>query len=138
MTSWHPLLFLLAFAHQSNAGKTCPDKNWKIDSRIETCFRVTRGWRTWWQSRSACLELGGDLAFIDSRETLQFVEGLIKPQRLKAIWVGATRYENGTLKWINGHPLRYTNWPPREPSEESDDRCVLVWKYDLKWTLSGW
>ena len=133
----HPLLFLLAFAHQSNAGKICPD-NWTKGPKGEKCFRFTvaKCGSTWRQSRSTCQKFGDDLAHIDSQETQRFVEALIGD--LPAAWLGAKRDENGTVKWINGNRLGYSNWFEGEPSELSSNQCVIFWMVGSKWTLNNW
>ena len=143
MTSWHPLLFLLAFAHQSNANKTCP-YNWTIDRNGEKCFWLTKPQRgaTWSQSRSTCQEWGGDLAYIDSNETLRFAQVLIEevhePGKKKVAWLGAKRDEDGNVIWINGERLGYSNWHLGLPSEDSSKQCLVFWDVDSKWTLERW
>ena len=139
MMYWHPLLFLLAFAHQPNAGITCPD-NWTKGPKPKKCFRFTDEYGTWNESRSTCQKWGGDLAHIDSQQTQRFVEGLID-HPVYVAWLGAKRDENGTVKWTNGKGLGYSNWLEGEPSEESSYQCVVFWDRgddEYKWYLERW
>ena len=123
MKSWHPRLFLLAFAYQFNSGQACPP-NWRKEPGSKNCFTLTNKYDTWNGSRYTCQEMGGDLASIGSKKTQKFVQTLIEPTELA--WLGAYEDEDGTIKWIDGAHFGYSNWYRGTPGHKPQSRREAV------------
>ena len=139
MKSWHPRLFLLAFAYQFNAGQPCP-ANWKKEPMSNNCFRLTNDYDTWSGSRSTCQKWGGDLASIGSKETQRFVQGLFEApiNKTEVAWIGAYKEGHVNIKWIDGAHFDYSNWYRGKPAKDRKYKCGAIWNKDNKWSLHTW
>lgn len=67
----------------------------------------------WPEAKKRCEEMGGRLAVVNDRATLEFLRGLKKGKRL---WLGATdEHEEGDWRWIDGTPVTIDAWSARQP-----------------------
>uniref|UniRef100_A0A8C6SXF7 C-type lectin domain-containing protein n=1 Tax=Neogobius melanostomus TaxID=47308 RepID=A0A8C6SXF7_9GOBI len=73
-----------------------------------------------------CQYLGATLASIRTRREEAFVKRLAKWQDA---WIGLSdAQQDGFWFWINGDPLRYTNWCAGEPNNAGGNpqECVVI------------
>lgn len=67
----------------------------------------------WTEAKKRCEEMGGRLAVVNDRATLDFIRGLRKGKRL---WLGATdEHKEGDWRWIDGTPVTIDAWSARQP-----------------------
>lgn len=81
-------------------------------------FMLVREELRWEDARARAEEMGGRLAVIDSARVNEFLQKEIMIQDGPPwVWIGARR-ENGEApwQWVNGEPIRYTNWGANQPS----------------------
>ncbi|KAM4622511.1 C-type mannose receptor 2 [Discoglossus pictus] len=88
--------------------------------------------KTWQQARDSCKVLGGELATISNYLEQAFITSIL-PTVTFDLWIGLHNNE-GNFQWVDGQPLSYTNWAPREPSvfgpASSSDKpinCAVIW-----------
>ena len=69
---------------------------------------------TWLEAQKKCNEMGGNLVCIPNEPTGRFLTRLSQGNK---IHLGATdKEEEGTWRWVNGQPFRYTAWNSGEPN----------------------
>ncbi|XP_034149728.1 C-type lectin domain family 4 member E-like [Esox lucius] len=77
------------------------------------CYYIFTDYKTWTDSRQDCLDRGGDLVIINSREEQEFITRLGYK-----VWIGLTdRDVEGTWRWVNGSPLTTSYWINEEPND---------------------
>ena len=83
---------------------------------------------TWNNSRTKCIELGGDLASIGSKTDLElFKKMLATAQPNWWIWVGYNDKESeGDFVWSDGTQTSELGWHVKEPNGGSSENCVFV------------
>jgi len=80
---------------------------------------------TWSEARQACEDMGGHLAFIETKEELKFLQTLI---RRVGCWVGCTdKHKEGDWRWLNRAPVDRSLWDRPEPDNAwgGQDFCFL-------------
>ncbi|KAJ8338949.1 hypothetical protein SKAU_G00357350 [Synaphobranchus kaupii] len=131
----------------------CPE-GWKLfgnkcylfkgDHKNENEFRAN-----WTFAKDWCRTQKGDLVVIDSPYENDFVasylEDLVMP-----VWIGLSDIiHEGKFAWIDGSPVKYTNWAEKEPNNNGDqgEHCasmshsILVtgrWNDDKCHESRGW
>ncbi|XP_056265552.1 CD209 antigen-like protein E [Pseudoliparis swirei] len=90
-------------------------------------FYYTSSNRTsWQQSRADCLQRGGDLIVINSKEEQDFA---IQFQR--CTWIGLTDGEaEGIWKWVDGTALNTSYWLNGEPNDLEREDCAEIALFD--------
>ncbi len=98
-------------------------------------YKLVREECTWTDAKKKCEEMGGHLAYIESREEQQFVSDWMKAyfEKNKAtlpdgptIWIGATeKGAEGKWQWLNGQPFGFTRWRGHHPHRVEANRNVL-------------
>ncbi|XP_029317239.1 CD209 antigen-like [Cottoperca gobio] len=91
---------------------------------------ITR--KTWQEARQFCMNQGGDLAVIDSREKHRAINGLLgnyqEPGRYiseSGFWIGLRDVkEEGVWKWLDDSRLIEGYWINGEPNNEGNEDCV--------------
>ena len=80
---------------------------------------------TWTQARDLAEQKGGHLVTIRSEEQLQAVIDLAKANRIRFVWLGAYRDDNGQFRFVTGDLMEYAKWDDGEPSGGED--YLLLW-----------
>jgi Lectin C-type domain/Domain of Unknown Function (DUF1080) len=82
---------------------------------------------SWHEARLKCQALGGHLAVVKSEEENRFLMSLMKTHGVTVVWLGATdeRVER-TWVWVDGEPLRYSNWNPGQPNNKQGQEHFVV------------
>ncbi len=82
-------------------------------------FKVFPYQLSWHEAQLKCLELGGHLAVVKSEDENQFLMSQMKSQGVSVVWLGATDEKvEGRWVWVDGEPLRYSNWNPTQPNNK--------------------
>ncbi len=104
---------------------TCEDTIWK-----GSCYKVFGSGQspkvTWTDAEVQCVNWGGHLASIASKEEDDVVRQLTLPLSPNfGGWIGATDVEQeGVWKWNDGTPFSYKNWLAGEPNNLQGEHCA--------------
>jgi hypothetical protein len=81
---------------------------------------------TWTASQAEAVELGGNLATINSAQEQAWVyETFSRTNR--SLWIGLRRSEHSTVfEWASGEPVEFSNWADREPSGHENEHFVHI------------
>nr|XP_057939257.1 CD209 antigen-like protein C [Doryrhamphus excisus] len=105
--------------------KTCPS-NWK---KFETScyYSSSLAKKTWYLSRNYCQGNGADLVIINSKEEMEFVNGLFTNN--KEVWMGLTdEGVEGQWKWVDGTSLTTAYWADSQPNSYNGNQdCAEFW-----------
>ncbi|XP_073478514.1 hepatic lectin-like isoform X2 [Aquarana catesbeiana] len=98
------------------------------------CYFISSFELTWQNAENMCLNRGGYLAIINSKEEQNFLE---KNLGGRMIWFGLTDQETeNTFKWVDGTtltPTSFSYWNEGEPNNLFGiENCVLMWELG-KW-----
>ncbi|XP_032655159.1 uncharacterized protein LOC116835966 [Chelonoidis abingdonii] len=100
--------------------KLCPT-DWQL--RGDKCYWVSRGRKTWSESRTDCSARGSQLLVIQDPEELEFIKDLTKHSHL--FWVGlSVPSPEKAWTWLDGSRLDQTQFLVSDPVENS---CGAVW-----------
>ncbi|KAM4725678.1 C-type lectin domain family 4 member E-like [Anableps anableps] len=120
-------------------------KGWELHGG--NCYYFSTSTSTWTESRRSCVDLGGDLVKIDSREEQVFLEARLRDVMKNdedKFWIGLTdSEEEGRWFWMDRSPLDESlkfwnkkepdNWTGQNPAGED---CVRMGEkggtHDLK------
>jgi hypothetical protein len=68
---------------------------------------------TWSEGRQVCKDMGGHLAYLETKEEMKFLQTLT---RGIGCWVGCTdKHKEGNWRWLNGAPVDRSLWDRPEP-----------------------
>uniref|UniRef100_A0A668AQ53 C-type lectin domain-containing protein n=1 Tax=Myripristis murdjan TaxID=586833 RepID=A0A668AQ53_9TELE len=103
---------------QSRFCQRCPENWMEINSR---CYFLSRGSKSWKESRADCQSKDADLVIISSGEEQRFITGL-----KDRAWIGLTDEENeGIWKWVDGTAPAKTYWHHQQPDNFlKKEHCV--------------
>ena len=72
-----------------------------------------------------------DLVSIESNEEWNFLKDTINkfPEKGTEYYIGLTKDKDGRWRWIsNNSPVNESYWAPKEPKNENNDRCAVMYK----------
>jgi hypothetical protein len=98
-------------------------------------YKLVREECTWTDAKKKCEEMGGHLAYIESRDEQKVISDWLKAyfELNKAtlpdgptVWIGAEeKGAEGKWQWLNGQPFGFTQWRGHHPHRVEADRNVL-------------
>ncbi|XP_032880026.1 secretory phospholipase A2 receptor [Amblyraja radiata] len=99
---------------------SCP-KGWLYFEN--KCFLVyvpkdKRQLKHWYSSQMFCTIHGGNLATIENEIEQAFLTIQLL-ERSTSVWIGL--HSDNFERWVNGKPVKYTNWLPNEPARDAAD-----------------
>ena len=88
----------------------------------ESCYKGVSTKKSKASAENDCVGKDSHLASIHSANEMDFmVKGTTNTD---GVWIGGERKEN-LFQWIDGTNFDYTNWDGSEPSNYSDENCIL-------------
>uniref|UniRef100_A0A674J789 C-type lectin domain-containing protein n=1 Tax=Terrapene triunguis TaxID=2587831 RepID=A0A674J789_9SAUR len=100
--------------------KLCPT-DWQL--RGDKCYWVSRGRKTWSESRADCSARDSQLLVIQDPEELEFIKDLTKHSHLFWIGLSISSSEKAWI-WVDGSRLDQSLFQAPGPAENS---CGAVW-----------
>jgi len=101
----------------------------------------------WAEAKKACEDMGGHLLIIDTQEEQNALVAMLVRAGMGRdnFWIGATdEIEEGAWTWVDGSPVAYSNWNPREPNNYGGEHYAEMavgdggrWN-DLSLSLTRW
>ncbi|XP_056154736.1 immune-related, lectin-like receptor 4 [Lampris incognitus] len=89
------------------------------DLHGKKCYHFSTSALNWHESRTKCVQEGGDLVKIDSEEEQKFLHKTLQTKMQQAedkFWIGLTdSKEESKWLWVDNSPLRLSFWMVREP-----------------------
>uniref|UniRef100_A0A8C7SRJ0 C-type lectin domain-containing protein n=1 Tax=Oncorhynchus mykiss TaxID=8022 RepID=A0A8C7SRJ0_ONCMY len=110
---------------QTSYNNLIEERDQKFDS---SCYFLSIVSKTWEESRQDCLNRGGDLVIIQSREEQDY----IKTFKVMS-WIGLTDEDReGLWTWVDKAQLTTAEyWHPGEPNGGREENCGMIWmNYD--------
>jgi len=95
--------------------------------------------RTWYEARQECIDMGGDLASINTKGENDFVESVIWQGHREDledvdVWIGLNDLDKyNYYQWVDGSPVSYTKWSFNEP-DGGDPQCVKFIRLEGYWS----
>lgn len=100
-------------------------------------YRVITTPTDWNIARVQAKKLGGYLVCISDADENKFVRDLVKKHsNTRTFWIGLSdQGSEGRWWWVNGQPVKYTNWAAREPNNsDGKENCAEVgWHSFYSW-----
>ena len=69
---------------------------------------------TWTDAKAYCESIGGHLVTITSADEQTNIETILSNANKLQYWLGLS-CASGTMEWVTGEPLNYTNWDASQP-----------------------
>ncbi|XP_056307509.1 ladderlectin-like [Danio aesculapii] len=133
------LLFALAVngvnSDVPNISRRCPAGWEKFGSQ---CFKFFNEYKTWAEAEKQCVDLGGNLASIQSEVTHNFLLAYLKRQEkgITRTWIGAHDATQVDIWfWSDGSKFEYSAWHSGEPNNGGNaERCAeMGFGDELRW-----
>eukprot|EP00063_Salmo_salar_P083259 XP_014058094.1 PREDICTED: CD209 antigen-like protein C isoform X2 [Salmo salar] len=106
---------------------SCPDGWRKFDC---SCYFLSIESKTWEESRQDCLNRGGNLVIIQSREEQDYIKTFMVMS-----WIGLTDEDSeGNWTWVDNTQLTTEEyWNFDEPNGGREENCGMIW-----WNYDAW
>ena len=99
-------------------------------------YYIFNNCNTWEQAKKYCESLGGHLAIIRNAEDNMRLYNMMLEFGYKSAYFGLTDAgHEGKWLWVNGEPLKYSNWHYREPSngnnaDRPENYAMFYWQFN--------
>jgi len=102
---------------------------------------------SWSEAKAACMELGGSLATVRSKNDQKALVALLNAH-INLVWVnafgqraawlgGSDSKKEGNWEWVDGTKMKFKSWGPTEPNSIGDEDCTVA--LDLaKWSWADY
>lgn len=106
-------------------------------------YEVIKADMTWEEANRACIEKGGHLATITSKEEEEKIIAEAEKSNIGRLWIGGyttnNQYGEAVGHWVMGEPFVYQNWfsedePSRFDSDNAEEFYLMLWKIDGRWS----
>ncbi|MBR7164486.1 MAG: VWA domain-containing protein [Clostridia bacterium] len=107
-------------------------------------YEVIKADISWEDANRACINKGGHLATITSKEEEDKIIAVAEKSGIGRLWIGGyttnNQYDEAVGHWVMGEPFVYQNWfSEDEPSrfDNADDEAefyLMLWKIDGRWS----
>ncbi|XP_053915272.1 macrophage mannose receptor 1 [Cuculus canorus] len=107
----------------------CPEDWVLFDNKCFKVFGLNENYTlTWHAARNNCIDFGGNLATVSTKEMQAFLMSLLINAATDT-WIGLNDInQEHKYLWTDGSPVYYTNWVKGSPSYYSKADCVLMVK----------
>jgi hypothetical protein len=110
---------------QKPSANTHPVLGYEMKRHPQGALPFNRHWyfvfdrnTTWEDAQLRCQKMGGYLACLETSAEIHFIARLSKGR--SNLWVGGVKREDGVWGWVNGQPMKTTNWHPNEPTGDGN------------------
>ncbi|XP_029281679.1 polycystic kidney disease protein 1-like 2 [Cottoperca gobio] len=117
---------------------SCPESQESFDG---SCYEFVGLQQSFLSAQGWCEQSGGHLSFILNDETQQFLQKHLDPE--KDWWVGLapaapnlTLDTEGSLAWLDGSDVSYSNWVPSAPDAQAACGHILR-RSGFQWEAAG-
>ena len=118
------LMFVWPSSQKIQKSEGCPDSPgwWNTGT---SCYLLSHGKMTWFEAQLYCYEKESYLAEITSQEEDSLLDSLLPADF--SYWIGLADFASeGDWVWQDSHKkAEYTDWVPKEPSNNEEEDCVL-------------
>jgi len=106
-------------------------------------YEVIKADVTWEEANRICIEKGGHLATITSKEEEDKIIEVAENAKLYRLWIGGyttnNQYDEAVGHWVMGEPFVYQNWfsedePSRFDSDNAAEFYLMLWQIDGRWS----
>ena len=106
-------------------------------------YEVIQADVSWEEANRICIEKGGHLATITSREEEEKIIAAAEKAKVYRLWIGGyttnNQYNEAVGHWVMGEPFVYQNWfsedePSRFDSDNEAEFYLMLWKIDGRWS----
>ncbi|XP_071838886.1 uncharacterized protein [Apostichopus japonicus] len=111
-------------------------EGWIEDPSSTYCYQiVTDKESTYEEARKQCVDQDADLLSITSPEEQAFITGIVRTERVIALWMGLNDlFNEAGWEWSNGAPFSYLNWAEDEPNNAGGgEHCVALSTHNGEW-----
>ncbi|XP_078061286.1 C-type lectin domain family 17, member A-like [Mustelus asterias] len=101
----------------------CPS-GWKIYN--QSCYRFWTELKDWDSAKQECESQNSHLIIINSQQKQDLI---IKSSEFTEsdYWIGLRdTKKDGNFTWVDGTPVSYIGWAPREPNRRGDENCAAL------------
>ena len=112
-----------------------------VEKKHGSRYEVFKEDKTWTQANASCMDKGGHLVSITSKQEEQEMISLAESKEIKYLWIGGYTSvgDNGVYAhWVTGEEWSYDNWYPGEPSRTDIDGepefYLMLWKVKDEWS----
>uniref|UniRef100_A0A8D2E091 Fc epsilon receptor II n=1 Tax=Sciurus vulgaris TaxID=55149 RepID=A0A8D2E091_SCIVU len=121
-------LWMQILVSKGSACNTCPERWLHFQQK---CYYFGKGAKRWVQARFTCSDLEGRLVSVHSQEEQDF---LTKHADKRGSWIGLRDLDlEGEFIWMDGSPVGYSNWNPREPNNQDQGEDCVMMRGSGKW-----
>jgi hypothetical protein len=119
----------------TNIRRPVPENLVKIGEKF---YCVVEEKATWHRAKEICETMGGRLACVENASLDAALFKLVQPYLAKGenVWLGGSdEVKEGEWQWVDGHPMKYSNWMPNEPNNGGGvEHHLLYWTTNAgKW-----
>ncbi len=106
-------------------------------------YEVIKADITWEEANRVCIDKGGHLATITSKEEEDAIIAVAEASGVDKLWIGGyttnDRYGEAVGHWVMGEPFVYQNWysedePSRFDSDNAAEFYLMLWKIEGRWS----
>ncbi|XP_064595387.1 macrophage mannose receptor 1-like isoform X2 [Liolophura sinensis] len=91
------------------------------------CYYVSKGRRSFYDSRTFCVQNGGELVSIHDHDESDYVISKISRSTTDSFWIGLNDIGENGYNWTDGSPLNFINWYQNEPNDAyGQQSCVQM------------
>ncbi|XP_054706986.1 macrophage mannose receptor 1-like [Uloborus diversus] len=113
----------------------CPEEpdDWR-DLGGDTCyFFETEIGTTWYKASFKCLQRGGNLVSIHSKEELDVLKQFVRYIKFESLMIGLHRdaADGNKFSWSDRSPVDFTNWDEGEPNSDME-HCSVAYTTSMK------
>jgi len=123
------LTFIFSVILRTEAELDCGSGNdWQVFNR--SCFLIIENQTSVTECRKHCMENGGDLSSVHSKEENQFIVDILGSEP-NPTWIGGSVVEvEGDFFWLDGSAWDFENWDEGEPDRKkfgkTSHECVFL------------
>ncbi|XP_018012021.1 macrophage mannose receptor 1 [Hyalella azteca] len=94
----------------------------------DSCYKLVLDPKTWQEAEDYCISQGAHLTSVERITENSLIFAMAAGYGEENLWMGLNSNKKADqYLWVDGFPVLYTNWGPREPNvSNTDNRCVMI------------